>query len=154
MGTFVTPSPIADHQTVPGNLFRELSIFLKHHPIGKVFVAPSTLSSAIMARSGRACSSRSTSGRDCQGLDPGAPGFAGGILSLTAEKRDRAIKLKAYARFGVKEHWIVGPVGRTVDAHQLTPEWYQLAKTFALDDAMTSRLLPGLQLDVAPLFSL
>ena len=84
----------------------------------------------------------------------GAPDLAVEILSPTTEGRGRGIKLKAYARFGVKEYWIVGPVARTVEVHRLTPEGYELAKTFALDDTLTSRLLPGFKLDVATIYRL
>ena len=53
----------------------------------------------------------------------------------------------------MKEYWIVDLVARTVEVHRLTPEGYKLAKTCALDDTLTSSLLPGFNLDVASIFS-
>lgn len=152
---FVTPSPIANHQTILINILSAFLDYLKNHPVGKVFVAPLDV---ILS--------------DYDVLQPdlffvlneragivkdwvrGAPDLAVEILSPTTEARDRGIKLKAYARFGVKEYWIVGPAARTVEVLRLTPEGYELAKTFAFDDALTSRLFPGFKLDVASIFSL
>lgn len=152
---FVPPSPITNHQTILLNLAIGFRDYLKRQPIGKVFVAPldvifshydvlqPDLLIVLHERAGIV-----------QDWIRGAPDLAVEILSPTTEARDRGIKLKAYARFGVKEYWIVDPAARAVEAHRLTSEGYELAKPFILDDTLTSRLLPGFNLGVASIFSL
>ena len=76
------------------------------------------------------------------------------ILSPTTAKRDRGIKLKAYARFGVKEYWIIDPAAQAVEVHRLSSGGYELAGTFDLDDTLSSALLPGFEIEVASIFAL
>jgi len=40
---------------------------------------------------------------------------------LTAEERDRGIKLQFYCRYGVRECWLVDPEERTVEVLALSP---------------------------------
>jgi len=152
---FVTPSPIANHQTILLNLAMGFRDYLKRRPIGKVFVAPlDVIFSDYDVLQPDLLFVLNERAEIVKDWIRGAPDLAVEILSPTTEGRDRGIKLKAYARFGVKEYWVVGPVARTVEVHRLTPEGYELAKTFALDDTLTSSLLPGFNLDVASIFRL
>ena len=49
----------------------------------------------------------------------GAPDFVVEILSLSTRRRDLSSKRDAYAKFGVKEYWIVDPKSKTVDVYVL-----------------------------------
>ena len=138
---FVTPSPIANHQTILIDILSAFLDYFKIHPVGKVFVAPlDVILSDYDVLQPDLLFVLNERAEIVKDWIRGAPDLAVEILSPTTEGRDRGIKLKAYARFGVKEYWIVGPVARTVEVHRLTPEGYELAKTFALDDTVTSTL--------------
>jgi Uma2 family endonuclease len=74
------------------------------------------------------------------------------ILSPTSAPLDRGPKLKAYARHGVTEYWIVDSDERAVEVYRLTPEGYQLTRTFSEEAVLSSPMLPGFELQVARLF--
>ncbi len=82
----------------------------------------------------------------------GAPDLVIEILSPTTEARDRGIKLKAYARFGVREYWIVDPVAQAVEVYRLTAEGFHLAATCAKGKTVETPLLPGFSLAVGSIF--
>ena len=49
----------------------------------------------------------------------GAPDFVAEVLSPGTVKRDKGYKKDAYERSGVREYWIIDPVGRSVEQHVL-----------------------------------
>ena len=152
---FVTPSPIANHQTILINILSASLDYLKNHHVGKVFVSPlDVIFSDYDVLQPDLLFVLNERAEIVKDWIRGAPDLAVEILSPTTEARDRGIKLKAYPRFGVKEYWLVDPAARAVEVHRLTPEGYELPKTFALDDTLTSRLLPGFKLDVATIYRL
>ena len=79
----------------------------------------------------------------------GAPDLVVEILSPTTESRDRGIKLKTYARFGVREYWIVDPVAQAIEVYRLTAEGFHFAATCAKGKTIETPLLPGFSLPVA-----
>jgi len=152
---FVTPSPIANHQTILVNLLTELSNFLKRHPMGKVFVSPlDVILSDYDVLQPDLLFVLNERAEIVKDWIRGAPDLAVEILSPTTAKRDRGIKLKAYARFGVKEYWIIDPAAQAVEVHRLSSGGYELAGTFDLDDTLSSALLPGFEIEVASIFAL
>jgi Uma2 family endonuclease len=53
-----------------------------------------------------------------RGLD-GAPDLVVEILSPSTRSRDRGAKRAIYARFGVRELWLVDPERDAIDVHEL-----------------------------------
>ena len=49
----------------------------------------------------------------------GAPDFVAEVLSPGTAKRDKGYKKDAYERSGVREYWIIDPVGRSVEQYVL-----------------------------------
>lgn len=45
----------------------------------------------------------------------GAPDLAVEILSKSSIERDRTVKRTLYQRYGIKEYWIVDPVGKSIE---------------------------------------
>jgi Uma2 family endonuclease len=82
----------------------------------------------------------------------GAPDLVIEVLSPTTEARDRGIKLKAYARYGVGEYWIVDPVTRVIELYRLTAEGFHLAATCATGKTVETPMLPGFSLPVDSIF--
>lgn len=74
-----------------------------------------------------------------------APELVVEVLSLGAanEKRDREVKLKLYARQGVREYWIVDWRDRSVQVFRREPAALSLAATLQGKDVLTSPMLPG-----------
>ncbi len=152
---FVTPSPIANHQTILLNLAMVFRDYLKRQPIGKVFVAPlDVILSDYDVLQPDLLFVLNERAEIVKDWIRGAPDLAVEILSPTTEKRDRGIKLKAYARFGVKEYWIIDPAAQEVEVHRLRDGGYELAESLVIGQALSSPLLPNFKLDVASIFAI
>src|SRR6266699_2854047 len=126
----VTPSPLSDHQRIVGRIASSLFFYLRDHPVGELLTAPMDV---ILG--------------DYDVLEPdlllilnehrgiiqdwvrGAPDLVVEVLSPTTASHDRGPKLKAYARFGVPECWIVDPDQQAVEVYRLAQQVYQLAQT-------------------------
>lgn len=61
----------------------------------------------------------------------GAPDLVVEVLSLSTMQNDRGPKMRHYAAAGVKEYWIVSPIGQSVEVY------YNEGGTFLLDAAYT-----------------
>jgi Uma2 family endonuclease len=150
---YVTPSPVNYHQKILFNLSLAFGKFLEIHPLGELRFAPLDV---ILS--------------DHDVLEPdlllvlnehrdvlqdwvrGAPDLVIEVLSPTTEGRDRGLKLKTYARYGVGEYWIVDPVAQTVEVYRLTAEGFHLAATCVQGKTVETPLLPGFSLAVSSIF--
>ena len=150
---FVTPSPISRHQRIVIRVASAILFYLRDHPIGELFTAPLDV---ILS--------------DYDVLEPdllfilnehrgiiqdwvrGAPDLVIEVLSPSTARQDRGPKLKAYARFGVPECWIVDPDQQAVEVYRLAQQVYELAQTLRDQESVTSPLLPGFALAVGELF--
>lgn len=59
------------------------------------------------------------------------------ILSPSTARKDRAIKLPLYARFGVAHVWLVDPLARTLEAYELREGAWLLLATLKDDDPVS-----------------
>ncbi len=150
---YVTPSPVTDHQRILGNLAYAIWKFLDAHPLGKLFVAPlDVILSEYDVLEPDLLFLLNEHLNMLQDWVRGAPDLVIEILSLATELRDRGIKLKTYARYGVGEYWIVDPKAQVVEVYRLAPSGYQMAAKFAKGDVVETVLLPGLSLPVRAIF--
>jgi Uma2 family endonuclease len=150
---FVPPSSNLGHQRISRRIELALANYLEAHPIGEIFYAPMDV---ILS--------------DFDVLEPdllivlnehreilktwveGTPDLVIEILSSTTANRDRGLKLKAYARHGVTEYWIVDPDRRAIEVYRLGRERYRLSQVFRKGDSLTSSMLPGFALPLAHVF--
>ena len=82
-----------------------------------------------------------------------APDIAIEVLSPSTGSRDRGRKMEMYARYGVKEYWLVDPIARSIERFELIGDRYTLAQTALTAGTCGSSLLPGFEADIAPLFT-
>ena len=82
----------------------------------------------------------------------GTPDLVIEILSETTSSRDRGPKLKAYARHGVAEYWIVDPEHRAIEVYRLGRERYRPPQIFHEPGSLTSSMLPDFTLPLAEVF--
>ena len=81
----------------------------------------------------------------------GAPNMVMEILSDSTRRRDLSEKLPVYAANGVREVWIVDLEAATVAIHAgdaMTP-----VAVFAAEDTLTSEAMPGVAIELAPIFA-
>ena len=82
----------------------------------------------------------------------GAPDLVVEVLSSSTRERDLGVKAHLYARFGVREYWVVDPEIATLSVYHLTPEGYEVSGPFRRGETIQSCLFPGSPLVVADLF--
>ena len=82
----------------------------------------------------------------------GAPDLVIEILSAKTAKLDRKLKIRVYARTGVKELWLVDPDLRVVEIFDLPKDSQQPAAIHRENDRFTSSFFPGLAFEVSIFF--
>lgn len=112
----VTPTPVPRHQELVGRLFLVLSRWVEEGAGGTVFLAPLTvlLADDTVVEPDLfwiAPKSIAVIGED---IVRGAPDLVAEVLSPSTASRDRGTKAKVYAKFGVREYWLIDPAGETV----------------------------------------
>ena len=151
---FVSRAPSLIHQTVVLNLSAEIRDFLLENPIGKVYPGPGVIFSDFSGViPDIVYISNERLGKIASGdRIEGAPDLVIEVLSPGAdnERRDRHAKRQLYAKYGVKEYWIIDPQKATIQIYR-SPK-LRLAATFTKKDEVTSPLLPGFRFRVRDIF--
>ncbi len=70
----------------------------------------------------------------------GPPDLVIEILSPSSIKRDRTMKLRTYAQFGVPEYWIADPIHMTIEQYSLTRtgQPYELLNVYTAEEYVES----------------
>lgn len=82
----------------------------------------------------------------------GPPALVVEILSPGNARKDRVIKTELYARFGIKEYWVVTPFPCMVEIFLLEEAHYVFWKGFTEEDVLTSPSFPDLQIELKGVF--
>ena len=155
---FVSRSPSLTHQSVSGNLFLSIKTYLVEKPIGEIWATPGVIFSEFSGvipdlvfvshkrRDEIASGDRIT----------GAPDLVIEIVSPGAEneRRDRIAKMQLYAKYGVKEYWIVDFEKRTIEVYLLQGQTLQLRALLTEKDEITSSVLQGYRCKVSTIFAI
>ena len=83
----------------------------------------------------------------------GAPDLVVEVLSPGSVRRDRFEKKSLYARFGVREYWIVDPEAERFEIYQLTETGYELARLVEGNSRPVSPLLGEVPISPAEAFA-
>src|SRR5215831_14780950 len=149
-----TPGMI--HQTTSGNVYYIIESFLRQNPIGVVVATPGVIFSNIDVVIPDLVFMESETVRMVVQADRirGAPDLAIEILSPGAEnaRRYRVAKRYLYAKFRVKEYWVVDPVARLIEIYRLDGAALMLSATLGENEEITSTLLPGYKCRVGDFF--
>ena len=73
------------------------------------------------------------------------------ILSSGTAERDRGLKRKLYAKYGVKEYWIVDPEGKNITIYENRAGKFVLAEEVE-EGKVESRVIPGFELEAKDLW--
>jgi len=82
----------------------------------------------------------------------GPPALVVEILSPGNARKDRLIKTELYARFGIKEYWIVTPFPCMVEIFVLEEGRYVFWKGFTEENVLASPSFPDLQIELKGVF--
>ena len=126
---YAMAAPGLIHQTVVGELFVQISLFLRGKPC-RPFVAPfdvrlprgseadDDILTVVQPDIVVVCDPAKLSERGCRG----APDWVIEVLSPSTAAKDQIQKLAAYERAGVREVWLVHPTDHVVSAYRVDPQ--------------------------------
>lgn len=152
----VSPAPSPRHQRV----LTRLAYYLHGHVQverrrGEVFVAPLDVilaNDSVVQPDLLFVAEERRGALSARGLE-GSPDLAIELLSPSTRLRDRTRKRELYARYGVRELWLVDPDQSTLEVLELAKGELAPARAFTAQDTLTSRVLPDLRLDLAAVFA-
>ena len=149
-------APSLKHQEMIVNFATILNNYLWQNPVGQIWITPGVLfdeyNSAIpdLVFVAKERISQIASGIHIVG----APDLAIEIMSPGSEnvRRDQIVKRQTYAKFGVKEYWVVEPLVEVVEISRLQENILVSVGAFRNADEIHSPLLPGLKFTVKDVF--
>jgi Uma2 family endonuclease len=154
-GEFHTvPSPSTSHQTLVKRLFTAIDDHVVALGLGDVLFAPLdvVLSDENVVQPDILFVSKGRSHIITEKNVQGAPDLVIEITSPATVQRDKGIKRKLYARFGVREYWLVDSENKTIDVMILAKSGFETAKAYKAGETLTSPLLKGLSIDLSEVF--
>lgn len=155
-GEFVmTPAPSTRHQKVSRNLQYELMTQLEKPGLAEVINAPVDVvfDELNVVQPDLVIVASARTSIITERAVEGPPDVLVEILSPNSVDRDRHLKRRLYAHFGVREYWIVDPVRGLLEAYRLADEGYALRER--CDRATTLRCpdFPGLEVSLLEVFA-
>jgi Uma2 family endonuclease len=82
----------------------------------------------------------------------GVPDWVCEVLSPSTAKKDRALKLPLYARYGVAYAWLVDPLARTLETLGLQQGHWLLNQTFKDDDPVRAAPFDAIEFRLSDLW--
>lgn len=151
---YVTPAPFLKHQRISIRLSSRLFGFVDGHGLGEVLAAPAdvVLSPNDVVQPDILFISRERARIAGEKNVQGAPDLVIEILSKSTRDRDEGPKLERYEILGVTEYWTVDPETRTARIYRRQGEELALAAEIPTDGALSTPLLPGLEIFLAKIF--
>lgn len=145
---FVSPAPSLAHQRIITNLVYYLVDFVKKNRLGEVFAAPCDVvfSRFDVVEPDLLYVSKARAKILTAANVQGSPDLVVEVLSESTEKMDRTIKLKLYARFGVREYWMIDPAACSAEIYRAADGGLELARELTAQDNLDSPLFPGFAL--------
>ena len=150
----MVPAPKPRHQTIGLNLLVALAQHVKGSDLGQIFHAPCdvVLSPENVVHPDMTFVSRERLQIVGEANIAGSPDLLIEILSPGTRGRDLEIKRKLYARFGVREYWVVDPEDRMIQVLSWTDTGYRLEIIVPHTGTLNSPLFPSLNLNLADIF--
>ena len=152
---YAMAGPSRIHQTVVGELFRQIANYLLGQPC-RPFIAPfdvrlpdrqeadDEVITVVQPDISVICNPDQLDERGCRG----APDWIIEVLSPATAARDQIEKLAAYERAGVREYWLVHPTDHIVTIYPLNASRrYDKPTIYPTTGTLASGLFPELLID-------
>ncbi len=150
----VSPAPNARHQDVFGELFVLLRTHVNARRLGKVLSAPIDV---ILAPDTIVQPDILFIDRDRLDMIReniyGPPDLCIEVLSPSTSSNDRNRKKDIYARYGVREYWIVDPYEESIMVFTLRERMYDAGILLSGDDALPAAVIAGFTIRVGDVFA-
>jgi Uma2 family endonuclease len=152
----LVPSPTNRHQVVLKNLVAMLMAYEREHG-GRMLFAPSdvvfTQYNVVQPDALYFVEARRHLVRFDRPTDV-APDLVVEVVSSGTSAHDRSLKRAVYARFGVREYWILDPLDETIEIFVLDGADYRLAQIAGKGDVAAAPTVAGLSVDPVRVFDL
>ena len=125
----ITPSASACHNSIMGDLYTDLRIYLRKNNSGYVFTDNMDLhlpDGSLYMPDLIVITKENESIIDWNGHIHGVPDMVVEVLSRSTRKKDLTVKKNTYEINGVKEYWIVDPYMEIIDVYILSDGKYFL----------------------------
>jgi Uma2 family endonuclease len=149
-------SPNSPHQRVSFKLSTIFGIYNKKKKAGEFFHAPydvyfDELTAGVQPDLLFVSNERTFIIHENNGI-VGAPDMIVEIVSKGSVDKDRVTKKEVYARFAVKEYWIVDVRNKTVEVYVMDNDHYQLFSFAEEKGIIKSAVLPDFKMNVKAVF--
>lgn len=150
----MTPAPTPHHQQVALTLARRFADFVESRRLGTILIAPCdvVLSEINVFQPDILLISVERRALIEEKKIAGAPDLVVEVLSPSTEQRDRIAKAKQYARFGVREMWLVDPAAKTIEVLVQTAEGFRREGLYGAGQTVRSAILVGLEFPLDSVF--
>ena len=150
----VAPAPNSAHQRVDAKLGWRLAQFVEQWGLGQVFSAPYdvVLSETDVVQPDLLFISNERAYIITPANARGAPDLVVEIISPSTAERDRSLKRALYARYGVREYWLVDPDTRIVTVLLLDDGAFVEIAHYGAGQTLTSSTLAGFTANLDDIF--
>ena len=148
------PTPKALHQQIILKLVLLLASITEH--LGQILISPADVhfdeetvlqpDIFFVSNDNQACHIAE------DGYWHGKPDLCVEVLSPSSTYHDRVTKFDLYARFGVREYWIIDAQSRFLEIYELDGDTYRRHNASDESGTLASALLPNLKIAVAEIF--
>ena len=150
----MVPAPNVWHQRISGRLGFALQQLVLDNDLGEILIAPCDVvfDNETVLQPDILFISKAQQDIITDANIQGAPDLVIEIISPSSAYNDLVRKKKIYARFGVKEYWLVDPEEKTVDILGLEGTAFALRRSFKQTDILVSEMFDGLQINLVGIF--
>ncbi len=150
----MSPSPREIHQYILGRLFLRLGTFIYGRNLGRVYCSPFdvVLSDTDVVQPDLLFVSSGRESIITAENVQGAPDLVVEILSPATAERDRTIKLDLYARYGVREYWIVDPDDKKITVFVRGESRFEVVGIYEAEESLHSPTLAEFSIALQDIF--
>ena len=141
------PAPTLAHQLASRGVFRKLDSFVTERKLGQVLYAPVDVYLADDLAYQPDILFVATESRAKMTKDDvtGPPDLVVEIVSRSSRSIDRREKLANYAKYGVREYWLVYPDSAIIEVFVLREGKFQMLGRYGEGETVRSEVLAGLE---------
>ena len=146
----VSPAPAPRHQAVLGNLLWILHGHGQERGLGRVYCAPIDviLAPSTVVQPDLVFVAAGREAIVTERAIEGPPDLVVEILSSWSVLRDRVAKAALYARYGVRQYWVVDPDTRALEIYEADGAEYRLVGQHEGAAKVRTAVFPDLELDL------
>jgi len=153
---YATASPDIRHQRIVGNLHLAAALWLEEHPTGEMlsFLATVISNEDVVVPDLLYVASERAPELLAGDYVTGAPDLIVEVAGPDTRQRDEVLKRHLYARFGVREYWIVDPEIDVIRVFRRDGDTFgrPIELSREAGDTLTTPLLPGLGIPLTRVF--